>query len=158
MLVYNGLLLAGTLPLAKVYRYAGGEAWNYTGHLDTTPQGLYRRAWSMAVHGGRVYVGTMPSGRLWSLEVGKSATHDRELAPGWRHVAAIKTGGVLKLYIDGRRVAVSSSFDPTHYDLCNTAPLRIGLGQHDYFKGRLRDLRIYDRGIGEDEVQALFKR
>jgi len=157
MLVYNGHLLAGTLPLAKVYRYAGDQVWNYTGHLDTTPQGLYRRAWSMAVYGGRLYVGTLPSGHLWTLEAGKCVTYDRELAAGWRHVAAVKSGGAISLYVDGRCVATSTSFDPSHYELSNNAPLRIGFGQHDYFKGRLRDLRIYDRKLDENEIRALLQ-
>ena len=34
MAVYNGKLYAGTLPLAKVYRYEGGTTWTNTGQLD----------------------------------------------------------------------------------------------------------------------------
>jgi len=154
---YNGKRSAGTLPSGQVYRSDGGTTWTCTGRLDATPRVLYRRAWSMAVYGGRLYCGTLPSGRVYSLEAGKCATYDRELAPGWRHVAAVRAADRLLLYVDGRRVAESSALRAADYDLANARPLRIGLGQHDYFKGRLRDLRIYDRALSEGDVAALSK-
>jgi dienelactone hydrolase len=153
--VYNGKLYVGTLPLAQVYRHDGGTTWTCTGQLDTTPDVKYRRAWSMAVYNGRLYCGTLPSGRVYSLEAGKCATNDRELPAGWRHVAAVKTGGRLRLYVDGKQVAVSSAFDPAEYDLSTAGPLRIGFGEHDYFKGKLRDLRLYRRALTEAEIGAL---
>lgn len=155
--VYNGKLYAGTLPLGAVYRYDGPGRWTLTGQLDTTPNVTYRRVWSMAVYQGRLFAGTLPSGHVFSFEAGKSATCDRELAPGWRHVAALKAGGVLKLYVDGQCVATSTSFKPADYDLSNAVPLRIGFGQHDYFCGRMRDVRLYNRAISEEEIRALAK-
>ncbi len=155
MAVYNGKLYAGTLPLAEVHRYDGGTRWTSTGRLDTTPDVKYRRAWSMAVFNGRLYCGTLPSGHVYSLEAGKCATYDRALAPGWRHVAAVKSGDRLKLYVDGRCVAGSSRFDPADYDLSNNVPLKIGFGQHDYLNGRLRDLRIYGRALNETDIREL---
>lgn len=153
--VYNGKLYAGTLPLAEVYRYDGDARWTSTGRLDATPDVRYRRVWSMAVCGGRLYAGTLPSGHVYSIEAGKCATHDRELAPGWRHVAAVRLGGLLKLYVDGRCVARSSQFRPEDYDLTNRAPLRIGFGQHDCFRGAMRDLRLYHRALTDEEIAAL---
>ena len=47
-----------------------------------TPDVNYRRVWSMAVYQGRLFAGTLPSGRVYSLEAGKCATYDRELAAG----------------------------------------------------------------------------
>jgi len=155
MAVYNGKLYAGTLPLGAVYRYDGGSRWTSTGGLDNTPDVKYRRVWSMAVYDGKLFAGTLPSGHVFSLEAGKCATYDRSLAPGWRHVAAVKSGGQLKLYVDGQCAATSSAFDPTRYDLANQQPLRIGFGQHDYFNGKLRDVRIYNRALASQEIQAL---
>ena len=155
MAVYNGQLYAGTLPLAEVFRYDGGTHWTSTGQLDTTPEVKYRRAWSMAVFGGRLYCGTLPSGRVYSLEAGKCVTHDRALEPGWRHVAAVKSGGRLVLYVDGRQVATSTAFNPADYDLSNRVPLKIGFGPHDYLNGRLRDLRVYGRTLSETEIREL---
>jgi len=157
MAVYNGKLYGGTLPLAEVFRYDGGSTWTRTGQLDTTPDVRYRRAWSMAVYQGRLFAGTLPSGRVYSLEAGKNVTYDRELAPGWRHLVAVRGGDRLKLYMDGKLVATSTVFNPSDYDLSNDQPLQIGFGAHDYLNGRLSDLRIYSRALTDDEVRALWE-
>ena len=158
MAVYNGMLYAGTLPLAEVYRYDGGETWTRTGQLDTTPDVRYRRAWSMAVFQGKLFCGTCPSGRVFSIEAGKNVTDDRELGPGWHHLSVVKRGGELSLYRDGKLAASSGKFDPAAFDISNDKPLTIGFGAHDYFKGSLRDLRIYRGAVAESEVAALSKR
>ena len=54
--VFNGKLYAGTLPFADVYRYEGDDKWVSTGRLDNTPDVRYRRAWSMAVYDGKLYI------------------------------------------------------------------------------------------------------
>jgi hypothetical protein len=155
MAVYNGKLYAGSLPLGQVYRYDPPSGWTLTGQLDTTPDVRYRRVWAMAVYQGRLFAGTLPSGHVHSLEAGKCVTCDRALPPGWRHLAAVKAGGRLKLYVDGECVAQSAPFDPGHYDLTNHQPLQIGFGSHDYFNGRMRELRIYRRAIVDEELAAL---
>ena len=109
----------------------------------------------MAVYDGRLYVGTLPSGHVYSLEAGKNATYDREFEPGWRHVAAVKDGGVLRLYVDGEEVATSTGFDPAEYDISNDRPLRIGFGAHDYFKGAMSDVRLYGRALSGEEIEGL---
>lgn len=156
MAVYNGKLYAGTLPLAEVYRYESGNAWTRTGRLDHTPGVRYRRAWSMAVYRGRLYCGTLPSGRVYSFESGRSVTHDRELQPGWHHVAAARSGKFLHLYVDGSLAATSAAFEPAAYDISNNRPLRIGFGDHDYFNGTIRDVRLYDRALGAPELRRLL--
>ena len=155
MAVYNGKLYAGTLPLAEVYRYEDGATWTRTGQLDTTPDVRYRRAWSMAVYQGKLFCGTLPSGHVYSIEAGKSVTHDSTLAPGWRHLAAVKQSNRLKLYVDGACVAESPAFDPSDYNVNTQSPLKIGLGPHDYFNGRMRDLRIYDRALSSPEINRV---
>ena len=130
--------------------------WTLTGQLDDSQRDLSPRV----VHGRvprTVVCRHAPIRARVFFEAGKSATCDRELAPGWRHVAALKAGGVLKLYVDGQCVATSTSFKPADYDLSNAVPLRIGFGQHDYFCGRMRDVRLYNRAISEEEIRALAK-
>ena len=156
MLVYNGKLFAGTLPSAKVCRHVGDTTWSYTGHLDEG-EGIYRRAWTLAVCDGKLFCGTMPSGRVWSLEAGRCATYDSQLAPGWRHIVAVKGADRLKLYVDGKCVSTSSSFQSSHYDLANPAPLKIGLGERDYFNGKLNEIRIYNRALNGADVSALHR-
>lgn len=156
MAVYNGGMYAGTLPLAQVYRYRGERDWLLTGRLDWTPDVTYRRAWSMSVFDGKLFCGVLPSGHVHSLEVGKSVSYDRDLGTGWKHLAAIRDGGRLRLYVNGEAVAESSEFDPKDYDLDNEAPLKIGFGPHEYFKGNMSDLRIYDRSLTAERIEELY--
>jgi hypothetical protein len=159
MAVHNGKLYAGTLPLAEVYRHEGGTRWTLTGRLDLTPGVRYRRAWSMAVFDGRLFCGTLPSGRVHALEAGQSVTFDRALEPGWKHLAAVREGGRLSLYVDETRVTSSpSGSHATPLDLTNREPLRIGFGAHDHFRGCLSDLRLYDRALSTGEIAALARR
>ena len=154
MAVYNGKLYAGTLPWAEVYRYDGANKWTSTGRLDETPDVRYRRAWSMAVYQGKLFCGVLPSGRVRSLEAGKSVTYDHALPAGWRHLVAVKSGDRLKLYIDGKHVADSPKFDPQKFNLNTQSPLKIGFGQHDYFNGKMKDLRVYNRELSPSEIDA----
>jgi hypothetical protein len=109
----------------------------------------------MAVFKGRLFSGAFPSGHVRSFEAGKVVSYDRELKHGWRHIAAVKTGGKLKLFIDGKRAAESEAFDANSFDLTNDAPLQIGFGQYNYFNGRIRDVRLYRRALTESEVNQL---
>ena len=153
--VYNGKFYAGTLPFANVYRYDGQGNWTDTGRLDQTPDVRYRRAWSMAVYDGRLYCGVLPSGHVYSLEAGKAVSYDKHLKAGWRHLAAVRTGSQLQLFVDGVKVAESKNFEPAAYNLTPGMPLKIGFGQHDYFNGRMKDVRIYDRALPSQEIQRL---
>ena len=157
MAVYNGKLYGGTLPLAQIYRRDGDSAWTLTGRLDMTPGVEYRRAWSMAVFEGKLFCGVLPSGHVWSLEAGKAVTWDRALAPEWRHIAAVKDRGLLKLYVDGVKVAGSTEFAPAEFNLANDAPLKIGFGEHDYFKGGLRNLYLFGRALSDVEVMKMYR-
>lgn len=155
LMVCNGKMYGGTLPLAEVYRYDGGEEWTPIGRLDHTPDVKYRRVWSMAIFQGRLFAGVLPSGHVHSIEIGKQVTYDEPLSAGWHHVVAARDGRRLKLYVDGAQVAASSEFDPADYVLTNDQALKIGFGPHDFFNGRLCDVRMYDAALSADEVRAL---
>ena len=157
MLVHNGRLMAGTLPLAEVYAYEGDASWQRLARLDHTPGVRYRRAWTMAEYQGKLFTSTLPSGHVFSFEAGKSATWDREFPAGWHHVAAVRSEGRLRLFVDGQKVAESSQFDPAEYDLTSREPLRIGFGANDYFHGRLSDVRLYGRALNSGEITRLAK-
>ncbi len=156
MSLYNGHLYAGTLPLAQVYRYMGGTTWDLSARLDLTPEVMYRRAWSMAVFQGELFCGVLPSGHVHSLESGKMVTYDRDLGTGWRHIAAIREGTRLSLFVDGKRAVESTSFHPLDFDLSNRQPLKIGFGRNEYFNGNIADLQIYRHALCEKEVDALY--
>lgn len=155
MLVHNGRLLAGTLPLAEVYCHEGDGVWRKLAQLDNTPEVTYRRAWTAAEFQGRLFFSTLPSGKIFSYQAGVSAMHDDELPSGWQHVAAIKSAGRLQLYVNGARVAESDRFKATDYDLASEQPLRIGFGANDYFRGKLRDVRLYERALNAAEISEL---
>lgn len=156
LLVYNGKMYGGTLPLAEVYRFDRDHEWSRIGRVDETPDVKYRRAWSMAVYQGRLFVGALPSGRVMSIEAGRNVTWDHEFPSGWHHVAAVRDGNRLRLHVDGELVAESVPFEPGDFDLTTQAPLQIGFGAQDHFQGRLSDVRIYQQALRPDELRALI--
>ncbi|MBM3458339.1 MAG: LamG domain-containing protein [Armatimonadetes bacterium] len=157
MAAYNGQFYAGTLPLAQVYRYQGGRSWELSAQLDHTPDVRFRRAWSMAVYQGRLFCGTLPSGHVFSLEAGINVTHDHALRPGWVHVAAVRASGRLRLFVDGLPVAESRPLRAEEaYPAPPGLPLRLGSGPHDFFRGRMRDVRLYRRALSTEDVQNLM--
>ncbi len=155
LVVYNGKMYCGSLPLAGVFRYDEGQKWSLLGRVDLTEDVKYRRAWSMAVHKGQLFVGALPSGRVKSIEAGRNVSYDFPLKPGWRHIAAMKQGGQLKLYVDGKLVGTSRKFNVENYDLTNDKPLNIGFGQHDYFNGSIFDMRLYRTALGEEKIRSI---
>ena len=186
LLVYNGKLYGGSIPRAEVCRYDDQPQWTrlrrfYSpdgwtpvppadngGNPTTAQVSEWSRVTSMTIHRGRLFasIGNCTSsvkdspadvrGSVHSMEAGKCVSFDDELAPGWRHLAAVREGGRLKLYVDGRLSAESSPFEPSDYDVSTNRPLRIGFGQTDYFHGKISDVRAYSRALTVDEVGTLF--
>lgn len=155
LVVYNGKMYGGTLPLAEVYRYDGATTWTKFGRVDHTPDVRFRRAWSMAVYKGRLFVGALPSGRVLSIEVGRNATYDKSLSAGWHHVAAVRDESRLRLYVDGNQIAESAELNGQEFNLKSNQPLKFGMGAQDHFHGRLADVRIYRGALTEAEVKNL---
>lgn len=154
MLVHNGRLIAGTLPLAEVHEYDGESSWTKLTRLDHTPDVRYRRAWTMAEYDGQVFCSTLPSGKVYSWRSGRVAMSDRRFPAGWHHVTAIRSGGSLRTYVDGKLSAEESGFKAEDFNLSTDQPLKIGFGPNDYFKGRLADVRIYRRALKPEEIKA----
>jgi hypothetical protein len=157
MLVHNGKLYGGTLPAADVYRLDDPLGWTRVGSIDPTPDVKYRRAWTMATHRGRLFASAMPSGHVWSLSAGPCATLDRPFPGGDHHIAAVKHGGLLRLFLDGQEVATSDPFDPETLDLDPASPLLIGAGAGGTFHGRITDLRIYHRALSSAEILTIAR-
>jgi hypothetical protein len=183
LVVYNGKLYGGSIPRAEVCRYDGGDKWTSLKRFyapvgwnpvppienDGNPTGDELNEWSrvtsMTIHDGRLFasIGSCTSsvldapadvrGSVLSMEAGKCVSYDSDLGSGWKHVVAVRSGGVLKLYVDGKLVANKAGFDQAKYDVSNDAPLRIGFGQTDYFRGKINDVKVYDRALEEAEVK-----
>lgn len=155
MLVHNGSLYAGSLPLAQVYRYGGDETWTLLKQLDTTPDVKYRRVWTMAQYQGKLFMTTLPSGRVWSMRSGACITWDQEFPAGWHHVAAQRQGDSLRLFVDGRPVAESDAGKAGKLNIDSDQPWRLGAGSGDFFNGSLADVRVYRRSLTADEIRKL---
>lgn len=120
-------------------------------------------------------LGTMPSGNNSlspTLSWRAQYLHDRtNLHPvlndgKWHHVAVVVQPTKLTFYVDGvfeRLILLDST---AHCCYNASAPIRIGAGSWgassgslaslSYFKGRLDDIRIYNRGMTELETRALY--
>lgn len=155
MLVHNGCLYGGTLPLGQIYRYDGGQRWTLLKQLDTTPDVQYRRVWTMAEYGGKLFATTLPSGHVWSMHSGVCVSWDKEFPAGWHHVAAQRQGNALRLFVDGELVAESCYGNAQALNLTNDRPWRLGAGSGDYFHGSLADVQVFRRALTEEEIRTM---
>jgi hypothetical protein len=185
LVVYNGKLYGGSIPRAEICRHDGDERWTSLKRFYSPPGWVpvppadnggkptrqdvseWSRVTSLTVHDGRLFasIGSCTSsvldapadvrGRVYSMEAGKCVSYENDIGPGWKHIVAIREKGILNLFLDGKLVVKSSTFDPAEYDLSNDRPLRIGFGQTDYFCGRFADVRIYNRALAEAEIAKL---
>ncbi len=74
----------------------------------------------------------------------------------FHHVAFVKTGSTLSLYIDG--TLDGSVADLTSGTTTNTSPLSIGRRGNgvNYFAGMIDDVRIFNRGLTQSEIRSIF--
>jgi hypothetical protein len=182
--VYNGKLYGGSIPRAEVCRYDGPSGWTslkqfyspenwqpgVPGKASREEVKEWSRVTSLTVYDGKLFASTgsctsaaqdAPAdvrGKVFSMGAGTVASYDDDLGPGWKHMAAIREGGRLKLYIDAKLVALSSPFNTADYDLSTAQPLRIGVGQTEYFAGKMADVRLYRTALNQAEIQDLFAR
>lgn len=154
MALYNSKIYFGTLPMGNVWRL-DDNGYTYIANIDNSPEVFLRRVWSMAVHDGKLFAGTLPSGHVLSFESGRMATHDHTLPAGRHHVAAVRDNDTLRLYLNGKQVAQSSSFNAADFDLNTEENLKIGFGSHHYFKGAMSDVRIYRGALSPGEISNL---
>jgi hypothetical protein len=183
--VYNGKLYGGSIPRAEVCRYDGTPRWTslkrfYSpdgwqpgppGKATTKEVNEWSRVTSLTIHEGKLFasIGSCTSavvdtpadpvdvlGKVFSMEAGKCASYDHDLGPGWKHIAAFREGGWLKLYVDGTMVVKSSPFNPADYDVSVDQPLRIGLCQTNYFSGKISEVRVFNRAPTTARIRTLF--
>jgi Concanavalin A-like lectin/glucanases superfamily len=175
LVVYNGKLYAGTIPGAEVFRFEGEQSWTRLRRFSSpeVAEGAplknirWGRVTSLTVHGGKLFAGIggytsaladAPAdtrGRVFAFQAGQCVCYDRDLGAGWKHLAALRRGGRLEIYIDGKLQATSQPFAAGDYDLSTTAPLKIGFGEFDYFSGRIREVRLYHRALSANEIAKL---
>jgi hypothetical protein len=144
---YNGMLYGGTLPGARIHRYEGADGWRVIATVDDTPDVRYRRAASMVLFGGELFVGTLPSAHVHSMRAGAVASHDRSLGSGWHHLAGVRDGRGVTLYVDGGAVATSEGRIEGVLAPGPDTPLVLGGGPRADLEGELADVRLWDRAL-----------
>ena len=127
----------------------------------------WTRVTSLTVFQGRLFAGIgsctssvldAPAdvrGSVHSIQAGAGVSYDKDLGPGWQHLTARRQGSELRLFVNGRLAATSAPFDAKDYDLTLDQPLKIGFGEHDFFTGRIREVRLYRRALSDREVAVL---
>lgn len=175
--VYNGKLYAGLIPKAEVYRYEKDGDWTRLGSLarradwDVNITHTWARITCLSSYQGRLFAGTGscqgraldapadPSlGRVFSLQAGQVVSHERDLGGDWTHIAAIRRGRNLELYINGKLSSSSQLREGAAFNLSNDAPLWIGFGAQNFFHGAMADLRLYDGALDVTSIQQLAAR
>lgn len=171
--VHNGKLYAGVIPKAQVYRYETDDHWTLLGSLGSSADfrdenaPSWRRVPTLTTFRGRLFAGTGSCisraedvdpdgslGRVYALQTGQMACHDRDIGHEWTHLAAVRQGKRLSLYVNGLLVASSESPARQTLDLANTQPLRIGCGAQGHFAGELSDLRLYGLALSGADIRA----
>jgi hypothetical protein len=107
---------------------------------------------------GDNYRAAIASGN-WSTEQG-SATSSPLSRGTWHTLTYTVGGGTATLYLDGRQVAVNPSITMTPGAIGNGITRSNYLGRSvyaadKYFRGRMRDVRIYRRSLPAGEVSGL---
>ncbi|MGH9789229.1 MAG: LamG domain-containing protein, partial [Candidatus Acidiferrales bacterium] len=74
----------------------------------------------------------------------------------WYHVAAVKSGNVLAIYVNGKRETMSPL---GRFRNSNSNELRIGsyLLQGAYLNGLVDEVMLFDRGLTPAEVQSIHE-
>jgi concanavalin A-like lectin/glucanase superfamily protein len=180
--VYNGCLYGGSIPRAEVFRFDGSNRWTSIGRLfdfpgfDPAPVGRiikqvedWTRASSLTVYRGKLFSSTATCyraqissprpdetrGKVYCLTAGAGVSLDADFGAGWKHIAAVRNGRDLKLYVDGKLAA--SSVAERGLEIFNGSPLRIGLGQQAHFRGKIQDVRLYNRALDDNELEMLYR-
>jgi hypothetical protein len=173
---HNGALYAGLLPLAELYRYERDGHWMKIGRLgrrtDFTNERSNIASWmrltAMASYRGRLFVGTGSCqgravdvdpegtlGRVRSYVFGQMVSHEKDCPPGWIHVAAVRRGLKLELYLNGKRVAQAGDQPQEPLNVDSDSSLRIGFGNLTHFSGGISDVRLYRGALTENDVAKL---
>jgi hypothetical protein len=122
----------------------------------------WTRVTSLTQHDGRVFasVGSCTSaamdapadvrGSVHAFAVGAVATTARGLAPGWHHVAAVRTAGRVTIHVDGRAAAERSG--PVEGRLCPPGELTVAGADSPVGLARAE---LHHRALEAREIQRM---
>ena len=146
MQAYAGKLVIGTWPQGYVLCWDGAQEWSVLGRLGL-PEG---RQGCNEVNDPK---GTL--GRVYALQTGLVVSHEFDIGGSWTHLAAVREGRQLYLYVNGE-LSRSSCAPRVHiFNLSTSQPLLVGCGPHSYFEGAMADLRYYQGALDANEIRKL---
>ncbi len=172
LIAYNGKVYAGVIPKAEVYRREKDENWTMLGQLARRPDWqvndypTWMRVLCLTSFQGRMFACTGSCkgraldakaddslGRIYSIQAGQVVSHEKDIGGQWNHLAAVRHGRELKLYINGQLAATSFPLRAgPAFDLTNNSPMRIGMGAQNYFTGYIADVRLYDGALSSEAI------
>jgi len=172
--VYNGKLYAGLIPKAEVYRFEKDNDWTQLGSLakrsdwDVKNVATWARITCLTCFQGKLFAGTGscqgrsldsivdPSlGRVFAMQAGAVASHERDIGGAWTHIAAIRRGPQIQLFVNGKLTASSPIPSEKPFDLDNKSPLWFGFGAQNYFDGTISNLRFYQGALDIPTITSL---
>ncbi len=104
-------------------------------------------------------------GRVLTFEVDENAkgknyavakTGKVLVAHKWCHIAIVREGARLKIYHDGILVAEGKAKSGDAAKIANKNAVRLGHYKRHVAKAKFEDLRIYNRALSEEQIQALL--
>lgn len=172
---YNGKIYAGVIPKAEVYRREGDGDWTLLKQLGHRPDWevndypTWMRVLCLTSFQGRLYACTGSCkgraldaaiddslGRVSSIQAGQVVSHEHDIGGEWTHLAVVRDGRRLKLYVNGQLAATSDELrDGPGFNLTHGAPMLIGFGAQHHFTGRLSDVRLYRGALDADAAAKL---
>ncbi len=93
-------------------------------------------------------------GSVYGLQAGLVATTPRSLDPGWHHVAGVRRGGRVTIFVDGRQAATNSG-DVTG-SVATEAALRIGQDEAGVYPGERHGFVAADRAYDATDVARMM--
>jgi hypothetical protein len=114
--------------------------------------------YSLELRGGRLHVNLV---KRWLDDAIRVQTVEPLPSGRWHHVTVTYDGSRvaagIAVYVDGQPVALRVDLDELNQSFQTAAPLRIGAGgaADDRFRGRIDEVRIYDRAVPAEEAAIL---
>lgn len=125
----------------------------------------WTRVTSLTEHAGLLYasIGSCTSaaidapadirGSVQAFGVGVVATTPRSLEPGWHHIAAVRRGSSVSVWVDGREAASATGQLPG--SIATDVALRIGEDETGPYGDAIAEFRAEDRALDDNQIVAL---
>ena len=151
---YSSVFVPGTSDFSASL-WLRSDSREGRGVLSLHPGGYHggKNCWTMGVRGER---GTISAGVNDTVNGCRADGRTAVLDGAWHHVALVRKGGEVLLYVDGRLDGSGRAAAPA--DIREHNPLRIGNRPHvrdSFFVGTMDDVRLYSCALSLSQVRSL---